>query len=93
MRKMTLTLGMATFLLASCGASDDEKNKTLESAATMRAEQFCATAGGLEEYGLRLDYLLEQLKEEGLTDKADQDKALELYDQKIKASCPDKMPK
>lgn len=95
MKNTTKTLFLLAFLvLAGCGPSDEEKNKTIESAAAMRAQQVCQNSNGsLDDYGKYLAYLTEQLTAQGITGQKDQDKAIELFDQKIKAACPDKMPK
>jgi hypothetical protein len=78
------------FTLTNCGQSQEEKNKTIEEAAALRANQYCTNGGGAEEYAQKVEYLTEQLTEKGLTEKADVEKAIELFDQKIKEICPDK---
>lgn len=93
MKRMLFYVAVATATtLTACGASEEETNQKIENAAKMRADQVCQGDGSLEQYGQKLDYLLEQLNEEGISDEASTNKATKLYDEKIKASCPDKMP-
>jgi len=84
------------FLISSCGKSEEEISKTINDAAKTRADQFCETADGsnnLDMYGQKLEYMLEYLREEGITAEKDVNEATDLYDKKIKESCPDKFPK
>lgn len=97
MKSILQTIFLANLLLLSaCGISEEEKNKIINDAAKTRADQFCETADGsnnLDMYGQKLEYMLEYLHEEGITADADVNTATDLYDKKIKESCPDKFPK
>ncbi|MFI5205275.1 MAG: hypothetical protein ACHQF2_12325 [Flavobacteriales bacterium] len=91
-RMLICTAVLAATVLTSCGASEEEQNKKIEEAAEMRAKQVCEGDGSLDNYGQKLDWLSEQLQEDGIDEKG-YDKATELFNEKIKSSCPDKMPK
>lgn len=94
MKKLLISFAFITsLLLSSCGQSEEEKNKIIEEAAAMRANQYCTNGGGADEYEQKLGFLNEQLTEKGLTSKEDIDKATEVFDQKIKEICPDKVLK
>lgn len=91
MKHITKNLALAaTVILASCGGGDS--NKIIEEATKLRADQFCNGPGGLDDYSQKLDYLNDQLVEQGVSEE-DAHKAIDLFDKKIKESCPDKYPK
>lgn len=98
MKKITMMLtALSMAVLTSCGGmSAEEKNQKIEEAATLRAKQFCEStdgSNGLAMYGEKLAYLTEQLAESGITSEEDLKKATDLFDKKIKESCPDKAAK
>lgn len=83
----------AAVALTGCGQSEEDKNKTIEEAVNMRADQVCKNGdGSLDDYSKYMNYLTEQLSEKGITG-ADTDKAIDMFEQKVKSSCPDKFPK
>lgn len=80
---------LALISMASCGGmSAEEKTQKITDAATMRAKQVCESG----DYEQKLGYLTEQLTEQGITDQADVDKAIKLFEEKVDVSCPDKKP-
>ncbi|HYG50095.1 MAG TPA: hypothetical protein VD905_04285 [Flavobacteriales bacterium] len=87
--KLKSVLPLALLALAGCGGmSEEEKTTKINDAADMRAKQVCESG----EYQQKLDYLTDQLKEDGITEQADVDKAIAAFDAKVKESCPDKHP-
>lgn len=86
--KTTIITLLSIALLASCGMSAEEKTTKIEEAATMRAKQVCESG----DYEQKLNYLTEQLTEQGITDQADVDKAIKLFEEKVQESCADKRP-
>jgi hypothetical protein len=90
MKHILITIAAISF--TGCGMSEDEKNKIINDAAEMRAKQVCEGDGSLDNYGEKLNWLGEQLREEGI-DSEGFNKATELFDEKIKSNCPEKRPK
>jgi hypothetical protein len=83
--------------LLSCGMSKEKKDKIIEEAASMRAKSFCtadtATMGQpLEVYEYYLEALSAGLQDQGI-EGDDYTAAVDLFDKKIRESCPDKYPK
>ncbi|HLP14300.1 MAG TPA: hypothetical protein VK177_20375 [Flavobacteriales bacterium] len=89
MKKLTTSIfALVLISLSACGGGGEDNAKKIEDAAAMRAKQVCESG----DYEQKLNYLTEQLTEQGITEQADVDKAIELFNNKVKESCPDKHP-
>lgn len=92
--KIASALLIVTFLSA-CGMSQEEKTKIIEEAASSRAKTFCTadtSVAALDSYEQSLNSLSAGLKDQGI-DNEGYNQAVDLFDKKIKESCPDKYPK
>jgi hypothetical protein len=90
-------IGLIGFCFFSCGMSREEKTQIVDNAATMRANSFCSAdtammGGSMATYQFYLDALSIGLKDQGV-DEEGMSEAMDLFDKKIKDSCPEKYPK
>jgi len=93
--KSTSALLIIVAFLSACGMSQEEKTKIIEEAASLRAKTFCEAdtmLGALDAYEMGLNSLSAGLKDQGI-DNEGYNQAVDLFDKKIKESCPDKYPK
>lgn len=96
--KSIIKIASALFIVAflsACGMSQEERTKIIEEAASARAKTFCEAdtmLGALDAYEMGLNSLSAGLKDQGI-DNEGYNQAVDLFDKKIKESCPDKYPK
>jgi hypothetical protein len=83
--------------LLSCGMSREKRDRIIEEATDMRAKSFCTADTNimgqpLEVYEFYLEALSAGLQDQGI-EGDDYSAAVDLFDKKIRESCPEKYPK
>ncbi|HLP14302.1 MAG TPA: hypothetical protein VK177_20385 [Flavobacteriales bacterium] len=88
---------VAITLFCSCGMSEDQKMKKIEKASEEYANRFCNKTKNENMarpmYDMQFDYMLENLRMQGLENRSTIRIATNLYEKKVKEMCGPKFPK
>jgi hypothetical protein len=88
---------VAITFLCGCGMSEDQKMKKIEKTTEEYANRFCnkTITGTMTRvmYDQQFDYMLENLRKQGLENRSTIHIATDLFEKKVKEQCGAKFPK